>query len=625
MRMRAKRLLENLQVTDWIALALLLGYVTAFSWMTIRQHNGFRTNALDLAKFDQAIWNTAQGRPFQITLIQRSIIQSHFSPILAVYSPLYWVWPDIRLLFVVQSICLAGAGFFMYCFFRQDAPWVGLAVYGAYLMHPTLHQVNLFEFRRITTAVLGMSFALFCLFKHRYAGMAFGLAVALLSKENTAFLVIGVGLYLVLAHRRVNVGLPVILFGAVWLISVPLVVLPALGTPQFLSKNTGYSLAGKYFSYLGHSPAEVVQTLLTNPEAPLAFVLQRDRLEALLRVFWPTGFLFLLAPEIAAFSLPFLGYLLASKSDAMGELSAWYPAVVLPLLYWAAVMGISRLQHQWRSIASVILLLAGVAGFVTLSEIRPAHWADMEHFKVTAHHRQVEAALKQVPRDAVVAAQDPLVPHLSHREEIYLFPWIPDGLDPDYIVLDREMKTYPVKTPTYRTLFYNVLTGMEHEIDYQIGSLYIFRNEGNVSPEQKSRKRWGDLLTLTGYSVAVAPPGEPFRPLSGEPLPTGSTMRVSLFWRVDETADRNYTVFVHALSGDGQLLAQHDSWPADAHRPTSVLPPETVFRDVHYLTLPQGASGEVTLRVGLYDEEGTRLLTGEGRDSAVLPVGNQGE
>lgn len=125
-----------------------------------------------------------------------------------------------------------------------------------------------------------------------------------------------------------------------------------------------------------------------------------------------------------------------------------------------------------------------------------------------------------------------------------------------------------------------------------------------------------------GYSVAAAPPGEAFGPELDGALPAGSTMRVSLFWRVDETADRNYTVFVHAVGPGGQLLAQHDSWPADAHRPTSVLPPETVFRDVHYLTLSEAVSGEMILHVGLYDAEGTRLLTREGEDSAILSLGD---
>jgi hypothetical protein len=220
-----------------------------------------------------------------------------------------------------------------------------------------------------------------------------------------------------------------------------------------------------------------------------------------------------------------------------------------------------------------------------------------------------------------VAAQDPLVPHLSHRERIYLFPWFPDDATPDYVVLDREMKTYPVKMPTYRTLFYNVLAGTEYDIEHQVGSFYSFRYAGRVSPESKSGEQWGELLTLVGYSIAAAPPGEAFGPMSDE-LPAGSTIRVSLFWRMDGATDRNYTVFVHAPSDDGQLLAQHDSWPADAHRPTSVLSPGTVFRDVHYLAFSQAVSREVTLQVGLYDEEGTRLPTQAGRDSADLSLRN---
>jgi uncharacterized membrane protein len=617
--MRLKHLLGNLQLTDWIALGLLLVYVIAFSWMTILQHESFRTNALDLAKFDQAIWNTAQGRPFQITLIQQSIVQSHFSPILAIYAPLYWIWSDIRLLFIVQSICLAGAGFLVYWFFRADAPWLGLTVFLAYLMHPSLHQVNLYEFRRITTAVPGVSLALYCLLRRRYGGMALGLVVALLSKENTAFLVMGVGLYLILVHRTVKIGLPVLLIGTAWLILVPLVVLPALGTPQFLSRNTGYSLAGKYFSYLGHSPAEMLQTLVRNPGAPLAYALRPKRLEAIVDLFWPTGFLFLLSPGIAAFSLPFLAYLLASKSDTMGQLAAWYPAVVLPLLSWAAAMGIAHLREHWRAAALVVLLVAAGAGFATLSEIRPGRWPDMERFRVTDHHRQVAVALKEIPRDAVVAAQDPLVPHLSQREQIYLFPWIPEETRPDYIVLDREMRTYPVGRPTYRTLFYDVLSGTEHEIDQQVDSLYIFRHAGKVSPCVERTERWKRSLTLMGYCVAVAPPGVAFGPVP-DALPAGSTVRLSLFWRVDESIEQNHTVFVHALSPDGQLLAQHDSWPADAHRPTSVLPIGTVFRDVHYLTISRSADRDVRLHVGLYDGEGERLFTQQGEEVVQLAL-----
>ena len=617
--MNGKRPLHRLRPLDWAAIGLLLVYVVAFSWMSIRQHESFQTNALDLAKFDQAIWNTARGRPFHITLIQDSIVQSHFSPILAAYAPLYWLWPDVRLLFVIQSLCLSGAGFLLYVFFRDDAPWVGLTLFGAYLLHPSLHQVNLYEFRRITTAVLGSSLALYALFKRRYGLMIAGLALALLSKENTALLVIGIGLYLILARREFKIGLPLLATGAAWLLLVPLVVLPALGTPQFLSKNTGYSLAGKYFSYLGHSPTEMVQTLLRDPRAPFAYALRRERLLAVFGLLWPTGFLFLLAPAVAAFVLPFLAYLLASKSDSMGELTAWYPAIILPLLAWAGAVGLSRLKDSWVNWASVILAAASLGGYVTLSPVRPTQWARTQRFEVTDHHRQVEAALQRIPSNAVVAAQDPLVPHLSHREQIYLFPWYPEESSPEYVVLDREMRTYPIKRPRYRTLFYDLLAGTEYEIHDQVGSFFVFRHVDGAEPTTERSDRFGDSLTLQGFSTALAHPGESFGQLSKE-LQAGSTLRVSLFWHVDEPVDRNYTVFVHALDGNGEMLDQHDSWPADAHRPTSVLSAGTVFRDVHYLALPRAVPGGLTLRVGLYDEEGNLLRTQKDQSFVILSV-----
>lgn len=618
--MKTRRAIRDSGWTDGAAWALLIIYVVAFSWMAIRQHDGFHTNALDLAKFDQAIWNTSRGRPFHTTLIQDSIIQSHFSPIFALYAPLYWLWPNIRLLFIIQAICLGGAGALIYCFFREKAPYLGLSILMAYLMHPALHQINLVEFRRITPAALTTSFVLFQMLKRRYGWMMLGLGIGLLCKEDMAFLVIGVALYLMIAHRAWRVGVPIFVLGLAWLILVPFLLLPALDTPQFVSSNEGYSLAGKYFSYLGSSPAEMMRTLWRDPGRPLDFILRTQRLRAIWRLSWPMAFLFLLAPEITIFTLPFLGYLLASKSDTMGRLEAWYPTVILVLLYWAVAVGLSRLRGRWRSWGMTALLIASVGGWFTLSEVQPARWFRPGRFEVTAHHRQVEAALRQIPTDAVVAAQDPLVPHLSHREQIYLFPWVPDGVQPDYVALDQEMGTYPLERPAYRTQFYNLLAGTEYEITQQIDSFYVFHYVAAVAPDVKQADRWGDSLTLIGYSLAAAEPGEPFAPLSA-PLSAGSTVRIALFWRVEQPIPQNYTVFVHLLDGSDRLLAQHDSWPAEAHRPTSILPAGAIVRDVHNLRSSEMIPLESTLRVGLYEDiTGTSWLTEDGQEFVILPL-----
>lgn len=621
--MNIKLIIRKLQPADWIAVALLVIYVAAFSWMTIRQHEGFRTNALDLAKFDQAIWNTAQGRPFHISLIEESVIQSHFSPILALYAPLYWLWPDIRLLFIVQSICLDGAGFLIYVFFRknQTGPWLGLIVYAAYLMHPSLHQVNLVEFRRITTAVLATSFALYCMLGRRYRWMGLGLAVALLSKEDMAFLAIAVGLYVILAHRSYKAGVISLIVGVMWLGLIPFVVLPALSASRGIAINNEYEHTGQYFSYLGNSPVEIFQNLSSNLTVILQYVLRPKRLASVAYLCWPTAFLFLLAPEIAVFALPFLGYLLASTSNSMGELKGWYPSVILPVLYWAVAVGVSRVRGRWQTIALIALLATGISGWFANSKVWPGRRFQPGRFEVTEHHRQVEIALQEIPTDAVVAAQNPLVPHLSHREQIYLFPWIPGGVQPDYVVMDREMNTYPTVLEAYRSLFYRLLAGTEYEIEQQVDSLYVFRYADSVSPDVVRTDQWDESLTLTGYSLAVAAPGEAFGPIVKSTLVLGTTVRISLFWHVEQPIAQNYSVFVHLLSADGRLLAQHDSWPADAHAPTSVLPPGSTVRDIHYLNLPEAVSPGAVLRVGLYESTtGEQWLTQNGQEAVTLSL-----
>lgn len=607
---------QTIRIADWAAFTLFVVYVAAFSWMAIRQHQGFRTYALDLAKFDQAIWNTAHGRPFRITLSESSVIQSHFSPILALYAPLYWLWPDVRLLFTAQSISLGGAGFLIYWFYRRSAPWLGLVVYLAYLMQPGLHQVNLVEFRRITTAVLATSFAFYHMLRRRYGWMMAGLAVALLSKEDMAFLVIGAGLYVVLAHRSLSIGIPLLIVGAMWLMLMPFVVLPALSASRYVTAKEGYEHARQYFSYLGSSPAQVLETLSRDPTLPLQYVLRRERLAAVVRLCWPTAFLFLLAPEIAAFALPFLGYLLASRFGSMGRLDAWYPAVILPVLYWAVAVGVGRLRGHLRVVAGIVLLVGGVGGWLANSEVWPGCRFDPARFEVTDHHRRVEAILRRIPADAVVAAQDPLVPHLSHREQIYLFPWIPEDVQPDYVVLDREMETYPLVVAAYRSLFYNLLAGEAYEIEQQVGSLFVFRYAGRVLPDAPRDDRWGEALRLTGYSVTAAVSGEAFGPVP-DALSPGATIRLCLFWRVERLIPQNYSVFVHLVSADGRLLAQHDGWPADAHRPTSVLPVGSVVRDVHYLSAAEEVPADATMRVGLYESTTGRPWPVESGEEAV--------
>ncbi|MGB0383587.1 MAG: DUF2079 domain-containing protein [Ardenticatenaceae bacterium] len=621
--------MPKLKHTDLIAILLLFSYAFIFSWLKIAQHHSFGTDALDLAKFDQAIWSTSQGNPFHITLSEDLVIQSHFSPSLALYAPLYWIWPDIRVLLIAQSFLMAGAGFLIYWFFREQKPWLGLGLYAAYLMHPALHQVTITEFRRLTIAVFATSFALYHLLKQNYGWMGLGLVIALLSKEDMAFTAIGIGLYILFLHRSFKVGALSFVIGFMFLLLIPFFVLPAL------NDGGGYHHAEANFVYLGGSLDEIVQNLSRNPALLFDYSLQQERLAALFRFLWPTLFLFVLAPEIAAFLLPYLAFLLSSTSDNMGQLRLWYPSVLLVFLYWAVAIGLSRLPSKWHKIALSLLLVAGFSSWLLYSPLWPGSNFEAQEFQVSEYDRRIRKVLQQIPTDVAVAAQNAFVPHLSHREQIYLFPWLPSNKKIDYIVLDRSMESYPLGPDEYQSHFYDLAAGAkkgagnQYEIEYQIDDFYLFRRVEQLEPTVSRQDTWDDAFTLTGYHIAISTTTGPFQRSNLE-ADASLTARVELFWRVEQAMGQNYSVFVHLLDPQQQIITQHDGWPADGYRPTSALTPGDLVRDIHYLSWPtpqpatagakKGSLDGLSLRIGVYDSQaGTSLLLPDGQPFIVVP------
>ena len=89
---------------------------------------------------------------------------------------------------------------------------------------------------------------------------------------------------------------------------------------------------------------------------------------------------------------------------------------------------------------------------------------------------------------------------------------------------------------------------------------------------------------------------------------TESAVAVELDWRVDERPTRPLQVFVHLMSADGQLVAQHD-----ARLPEPCGASGEPCTDRHGVALPADAQGSLTIRVGLYDEEtGERMQWRDG-------------
>jgi hypothetical protein len=117
----------------------------------------------------------------------------------------------------------------------------------------------------------------------------------------------------------------------------------------------------------------------------------------------------------------------------------------------------------------------------------------------------------------------------------------------------------------------------------------------------------GDQVKLLGYDLLA------------EPITGGGRFQVTLYWQAREKMESSYKVFVHLLSLDGEVLAQHDSVPADGEIPTTDWAVGEVIPDRHQIEFLGLPAGKYRLVVGMYDSTtGERLLASEGKTSILL-------
>ena len=290
------------------AYILTIAFACAGAFLMFQKHAAFNTRTYDLARFDQAIWNTLHGRFLYSSILDMCILGNHFSPFLALLSPLFLIWNDVRMLFLVQMVSVAVTGLLLFRIVRARhaalAPWFLLAFY----LNPAVHEVTLFEFRRVVPAMPFLAMALHALYTKRRGRMAIGLALALLCKENVGFIVFMVGFYLLVFERDWKWGIPVMLVGGAWAVLVSLWVIPAFAPPS--DGPSTYPLL-RYFNLSGIPYDQVLDTLLRDPLRLIQPVLGIDRLQSLGRILLPLGLVLpFLAPGWALICLPSLAYML---------------------------------------------------------------------------------------------------------------------------------------------------------------------------------------------------------------------------------------------------------------------------------------------------------------------------
>lgn len=427
----------------WRNLVLLASLLAAFllAAFSITRHNHFNSKAYDLGLHAQVWWNTAQGRFFASSVEVDNYLGDHVSPIILPLAPLYRLWPDARLLLLIQALALAAGALPLAALARrrllprwpEGAHLASLLLTLIYLSYPALGFVNRFEFHEEVLAVPLLLAAFWFLETKRPWATSAALLLAMLCKEDVGLTVAAFGLFAWYRRREWRVvGLAWAGIGLVWSLLGLFVIIPAL------RGGVASDTLGRY-AWLGDNTAGMLAGLLASPRLLLSHLLgEPRRLWFLVKFLLPAGFLPLLSPAILI-ALPSLAINWLAGNTYQASIYFHYATLMIPIVFAAAVYGLekacslqldaSSYKLQANSLPTIILLWLLLCAALALAfdqpwqrQVGPADWENYGLAWQVSSESVVafREAAARLPADASLATTEAYAPHLANRQGLYL-------------------------------------------------------------------------------------------------------------------------------------------------------------------------------------------------------------
>ena len=433
-------------------------FFVLFTTVGLLIHQNIGTSAYDLGVFDQAYWRYSRLHDTFNTVLGFSILGDHFGVLAFVFGLFYALVPYVAWPIAAQTLSVAVGGLILFSIVRDrlpTAPVIAIAIALSYYLHPAVHSTLLWQFHEIVLASgLYMGLIWSYIKSNRRLYIACLLAL-LMCREDMPFTVAAFGL-LALIDKRWREAVWAIGLAVIWWYFATKVAMP------FFS---GHG----YWQALPGRPLATPLDNIANPYYYIERVSDRQSLVYTFQVLFPLGFVGLWSPRYLIPALPTLiaNVLIGSYKS---QIAYHYCVSIMPFVFWAATETLSRHQTFLR-ISEKRITLALSSSIVALTAIASSQYSALnlsqlpimvQAWTTNAPNRKFLAELDDEIGYKGVAASDFLLPHLAHRDRIYLFPnpwkvhnWGLAGENPhhpnsvDYIVVSSGMRAEQSKLLDY--------------------------------------------------------------------------------------------------------------------------------------------------------------------------------
>ncbi|MDW8343153.1 MAG: DUF2079 domain-containing protein [Verrucomicrobiae bacterium] len=481
----------KVKVTLWTIAAF---YTLLFWWLACRKFDVCAYNQGDTAAVNYMYWSSLHGKFFWHFDLQGSTFEMHQEPLILLFWPIYFLFPGVKTLFLITSLCITLAGVAAFLVARKvlEDDLSGCFAGLAYLFYPSIVSQHINQLHTSVFPVPFLMFAFYFYFVERFRWFVVFLVLACLGKENvalTAFMFFPLAL-VQRRHWKWIVTPAITAFGS-------LILSFGIIRPMFAS-GRGY-IAMENFSHLGNSMGEVLKTVLTQPGKVISAMLTEQNFQYLLFAVQATGWVF---PWFAAELMLILPDLLTntiSHNTGLKVLAWHYNLHIGSFLVIAAIISIPRIERllgKWLGAGRYRIVLSAALFAFALSSWWM--WFNPREYLVRPAHDALHRAFKLVPKDAsLLVGPSQIMAHLSEREvfstpdrlvlvpeEMYKYNWV---------LFDMNFTTgspfIPADQHVPADVFHSFRTNSLYEMVFAEKNVFVFRRRESFPPDQVRRVR----------------------------------------------------------------------------------------------------------------------------------------
>lgn len=425
-------------------------FILLFSFLVLKKYYYFGYNIADLAIFNQTFWNTINGRWFEETITLNNYFADHFSPILVLLLPFYALKQSAATLLLIQVVVTALCAWPLFLIAKRLSKnnLFSFLVSFLWLVNPMVHHQLMYEFHFFHLMVFLFFWSFYFYQENKIKYFFIFYFLALLTREDAAFLFIGLSFLFLLEKRSRKIFFSIFTFSILYFIVAILFI-------KSKSPVESYKFLDYYNWLGGESFFRIIFMWLTNPIAVLLHILSPKNIF----IFLYFSLFFLFVPFLAKkylllTVLPFLQFMMTNGGLSVNHIYTHYSMIFLAGFFIAYIFGLWKIFDRKinnklffiysNKIFFITIFIFSVIFFLFFTS--PILNVAKKKF-LPQYHENRMGFIQQIPEGSAVCTDPSLMSELSKRQKIYNIDYVYYGKssfaewdftlpEVDYIFLD---------------------------------------------------------------------------------------------------------------------------------------------------------------------------------------------